>query len=284
MGDAVVLKRGGSPGSGVIHVWKEYNLNTSTKYVWDKWSLSSTTTYKWEKYNVESGMYETRTAESGATRTFYWGDKITAFPKSYFYMANDSSRGYGYRSPNGSYNEDSKQFPTISGVGSSVSGYFWYDAAVTSASYRFYTKLYELSTVAEAPMASDSQSASVNYIARWTVNYGDNKGSTSYGQVTASYSWAYPSNGVSGSYWYESVGSSTSISKGSTKYDDVSSTSSTAYPNGGASGSYWYDNRSSSISYSQGSYVDEIFAVDSAKYPQNGRSGSYWYVYDGEAN
>lgn len=58
----------------------------------------------------------------------------------------------------------------------------------------------------------------------------------------------------------------------------VTSTSSTAYPTNGASGSYWYDTRTSATSYSQGSYIEEVIAEDGT-YPTNGRaSDGYWYV------
>lgn len=109
-----------------------------------------------------------------------------------------------------------------------------------------------------------------------------NKGSY-IGTVSSTSSSAYPTNGKSGSYWYDTRTSSTSYSRGS-YIGKVSSSSSTTYPTDGKSGSYWYDTRTSSTSYSRGSYIGEVTAEDGT-YPANGRaSDGYWYVRRGLAN
>ena len=90
----------------------------------------------------------------------------------------------------------------------------------------------------------------------------------------------YVTNTRSGSRYlctFYKIASKGTTTKG-THRGTVTSTSSAAYPTNGQSGSYWYDTRTSSTSYSQGSYIGEVIAEDGT-YPTNGRaSDGYWYV------
>lgn len=96
------------------------------------------------------------------------------------------------------------------------------------------------------------------------------------GDVTSTSSTAYPTNGRSGSYWYDTRTSDRV--KGSYR-GDVTSTSSSAYPTNGLSGSYWYDTRTSE--YIKGSYIDIVEAEEGAL-PNGGRhTDGYWYVLKG---
>ena len=99
------------------------------------------------------------------------------------------------------------------------------------------------------------------------------------GTVTSTSSSSYPTNGVSGNYWYVYSGTTTQYSQGSTSYGQVSSTNRSAYPDNSYSGSYWYVYSTSSTSYSQGSYIDQVSSTSRTAYPDNSYSGSYWYVY-----
>lgn len=81
---------------------------------------------------------------------------------------------------------------------------------------------------------------------------------------------------------YESYQTSRQI-KGSYR-GDVTSASSSAYPTNGLSGSYWYDTRTSSTSYSQGSYIGEVTAEETAFTDNARHSDGFWYMKDRPAN
>lgn len=70
-------------------------------------------------------------------------------------------------------------------------------------------------------------------------------------------------------------------SKGS-YIEQVSSVNSTEYPTNGQSGSYWYDTRTSS--YSRGDYIGEVTAEDGTYPVDGRASDGYWYVRQGLAN
>lgn len=57
---------------------------------------------------------------------------------------------------------------------------------------------------------------------------------------------------------------------------EVTSTSSGAYPSNGVSGSYYY--RSTGSVQSQGSFIDTVISDNPSQYPNNGVYGGYWYV------
>lgn len=279
MGDAVVLKRGGSPGSGVIHVWKEYNVNTSTKYVWDKWSLNSTTTYKWEKWDTvrsqEKILCYSSYTEDG---TGYHGVSIgTTLYKAMMY---DGSTFTGLdpvpaTGPFGQTYLYHFQTTTVGGQTYENAPMCDLDIVNNGAITDGFIYFRDLSIYASTQLSSAFRPFNM------TSNI-PAKGTTSYGQVTSTNSSAYPSNGVSGSYWYVSAGSDTSYSKGSTSYGQVESTSSTAYPNpGNHTDGYWYENRQEVPVYSMGTFKQNVYSTNPNMYPQNGRLGDYWYVYDG---
>lgn len=290
MGDAVVLKRGGSPGSGVIHVWKEYNLNTSTKYVWDKWSLNSTTTYKWEKYDVASSQIEEYTNTEGSFTVYnasmrgllgWVSDKSnTALTKT-----SDNKwcmdHPYGHRTDVNVGSTVPTKPTVINGYHVKDDGTGWMD---TRGGKWYNTQL--LKMYAGYVVYHDDEGMNYDmvfkYFGYYTISTEYSKGDTSYGQVTSTSSSSYPSNGQSGSYWYVSAGSDTSYSKGSTSYGQVESTSSTAYPNpGNHTDGYWYENRQEVPVYSMGTFKQNVYSTNPNMYPQNGRLGDYWYVYDG---
>lgn len=94
--------------------------------------------------------------------------------------------------------------------------------------------------------------------------------------VTSTSSTTYPTNGKSGSYWYDTR---TSSRLKSTYRGTVKSTNSTAYPTNGQSGTYWYDTRTSK--YIKGSYID-IVEAEEGTLPNGGRhTDGYWYVLKG---
>lgn len=96
------------------------------------------------------------------------------------------------------------------------------------------------------------------------------------GTVKSTSSTAYPTNGKSGSYWYDTR---TSSRVKSTYRGTVKSTNSTAYPTNGSQGTYWYDTRTSE--YIKGSYIDIVEAKEGTL-PNGGRhTDGYWYVLKG---
>ena len=63
----------------------------------------------------------------------------------------------------------------------------------------------------------------------------------------------------------------------------VTSTSRNTYPTNGISGSYWYVYDRQDTSYSQGSYIQDVENDNPNAYPDNGRhSDGYWYVKQSE--
>lgn len=58
--------------------------------------------------------------------------------------------------------------------------------------------------------------------------------------------------------------------------DAVTGTTSNQYPSNGVSGSYWYVSNGST--QSQGSFIDIVTSDNENAYPDNGISGNYWYV------
>ncbi len=68
-------------------------------------------------------------------------------------------------------------------------------------------------------------------------------------------------------------------SQGSTSYGTVTSTSSNAYPSNGISGSYWYVSAgSTSQTLNEPGTLNGTIVADYGTYPENGKSGNYWYV------
>lgn len=304
MSEALLLSR---PQKQAIHIWKKYNVVSTTTYTWNVYNAVTTTTYKWNKYNAVS------------TTTYTWR-KYNYTPGGYKYSLYRESYKSGFLAWNCTLYSSITCDPssgTIRGSGSTMTltyqngkqaiGKYWIPnsqahqadtepwrnaqgncvcTCTVWSSKRSYVEgsigsyIGTVSSTNSSAYPDDGSSGSYWYESNGSSTSWS-KGSTSYGEVTSTSSSAYPSNGASGSYWYESAGSTTSTSKGSTKYSDVSSTNSSAYPNGGASGSYWYDNRTSSVSYSMGSYVGDEVSLDRNAYPADGMSGSYWYVYQG---
>lgn len=292
MGEALISGAGGGAGSK-IYRWKRYNVNSTLNYRWNRWNLVTTTTYKWNKYSATANGYEetvtpyvttvTGTTDSGGSTYDCYIPAVSV--KGKYSM---SSSGWYYSGKSGLRYEREGWFclnyhGSQKEVGYDCSNYCYMHSVGL-------LQLDKIVSIKEPTYDNNNH----NYNRNGSVTFSTKnkygvaikyiKGSELLDTVTSTSSSAYPSNGASGSYWYESAGSTTSYSKGSTSQGYVYSTNSSAYPNGGYSGSYWYDNRYSWWSYSCGSYIDEVYAIDPNKYPQNAQSGSYWYIYSGEAN
>lgn len=276
--DAILLRK----KSAVIHYWEKYEVNSVTTYTWNRWNLVSTTTYRWNKWSTESEPTTSISYSSGTVSLVMissgWVGTANAYSNPVPVEFNNRLC-FRCSKPTGPHIGSNPTFPVA------LSGWYYSNNQLSSNS-SYYWVLNDLKRLKDIIDSSydmaDNGSWIATYDALLTAVNGYKKGTTSYGQVTSTSSSAYPSNGVSGSYWYESAGSSTSYSKGSTQYSDVTSTNPNAYPNGSYSGSYWYDNRTSNTTHSMGSYIEDIFSTDPNKYPANGISGSFWYVYQGQ--
>lgn len=259
MGEAMISGAAGGSGSK-IYRWKRYGVNETTVYTWNRWNAVTTTTYKWNKWSTKT-EYEV-----------VYGDSVTRTLSSF---GNWTYTSYQITS-DGSIRLNGNIYEADSGAVGRYTMLSYIDHAE-------YIKLTERDTSIDGKHTA-------NGITEYFYGYKGLlmsteqvlvKGTTSYGQVTSTNPSAYPSNGVSGSYWYASAGSSTSYSKGSTYYGQVESTSSSEYPNGSYSGGYWYENRQEVPVYSMGTFKQNVYSTNPNMYPQNGRLGEYWYVYDG---
>lgn len=284
MAEAILL-RNLPDGLGEVYVWKKYEVVENVSYKWNRWNVVETVTYKWEKWNTaieEKQLAYYQGIDPGdGTESVPYGNAI------YMY----STYGSTYKISDSYYISGSEFRLEGSIKDILVSQSLVSDRNFYCIAYKEYDGTE--TTVYVAPNAtsgrrifrmpngnSGSHHGKTSWIHYSGYLYGlaDAKGSTSYGQVTSTNSAAYPSNGISGSYWYVSAGSSTSYSKGSTLYSSVSSTSSSAYPNPGHQDGYWYENRQQVITYSMGSYIEDVFSTNPQRYPTNGMDGAYWYV------
>lgn len=248
-----ILLRNLPEGVGEVHVWKKYSLQENVSYTWNRWSVVETVTYKWNKWNVD------KAAVSQGSSTFRVSVPNEGSSSAYMYR--------GWSIQNGSF---------VGSNGTTV--YFYQNSSGTDITGMHSISGSTLKTITGSPSMYDDYPYYYWVYPCSVYGIGNVKGSTSYGQVTSTNSSAYPSNDISGSYWYESAGSDTTYSKGSISYPDVSSTSDSAYPNPGHQDGYWYENRQEVITYSMGSYIEDVFSTNPKRYPENGIDGSYWYV------
>lgn len=293
------------------YYWNRYNAVETITYKWNKWS--SNVTYQWNKYNAVTGTVAVR--YSTFTHLTYFFSSSIRYGTSWTY--NESTEEFTVsgdvitgdkainnasilegrvKASDGHTIERIGSFKEYTNNGSSAnySSSTPYCVAKYAPSHFYYstdlpTNVYKRGEQSYGTVTS-SNSNTYPYGGRHTDNYWYeynstlySKGSTSYGQVASTAPSAYPSNDVSGSYWYESAGSTSSWSKGSTSYPQLSSTSVSAYPNDGRQDSYWYVYDRVEIIYSQGEYDADRLSTDRDRFPDNGYQGGYWYVFDGEA-
>lgn len=267
--DAVLMKRGRS-GSSLIHVWKQYEIKTTTTYKWNKWSVDTQTRYQWKKYTVKS-LKQFR-------------GLVAVVSPSYALWAADS------------YTEDTEK------------GYFILNnptliTAAAGAPYKWMCMGNFKSDIAYTPPGADmfggKQGRSIQYINGFTANsstvYTPTVDSTRdaynymyeagdlIGTVTSTSQTRYGTGIQSYSDWnyYIPDGSVEVDIKGSTSYGEVTSTSSSTYPSNGAQGGYWYVSAGSETIQSQGSFKQNVYSTNPNLYPQNGISNGFWYVYSG---
>ena len=226
--EATITCDGGASGSISNNVLTFTSIDSNqtcsvniTKSEWNKYNLKTQTTYSWEKYSAErdgayavsygiGGSFLAETDEEYDGFRYDYDSPETALSmtkRNKFY--NDGTNRYIYQFKSGE----------------------WFMRGNNS------TFAYEL---------TGSTSSNGKYLVTYsrTASIVDNnnyyKGSTSYGTVTSTNRYSYPTNGRSGSYWYVSAGST------SQTLDEPGTLSGTVvadygtYPENGKSGNYWY--------------------------------------------
>ena len=206
-----------------------------TKSEWNVYNLKTQTTYSWNKYNTN------------ANESISWGS----------WIAMDGTNGImGPGKYNRGGDEDTfatdangrmtlKRGTTFSdfhsvGQNAGISFAFFYCYTYTGipSGYRYSFFIFQ-SCDTDGRMAGIISGSGKSYKSgRIIKNY--SQGSTSYGTVTSTSRNAYPSNGISGSYWYVSAGStSQTLNEPGTLNGTIVADYGT-YPENGKSGSYWY--------------------------------------------
>ena len=306
--DCIIARRG-SRKTVSYYVWNRYNRVSTTRYRWNRYNVNSTTTYRWNRYNVNSTTtyYWDRYNVVSTTR-YTWNryDTTAYYEIGYFepetnylivlYNKNSSINAYKF--------EDITINTSVGIVGSNPINIKLSEVDTFNTYIVDRNKLVDpeygnknlywihLSTTSKLLLklraffwdAGDPYRIGVaNYGATpyWTCPRVPEYSQGAFKDtVNSTSSSTYPTDGVSGEYWYVYDGSNTTYSQGSTSYSQVSSTSSSAYPNDGYSGEYWYVYDRQQTSYSQGSANGSVSSTNRSAYPDNNYSGNYWYVYD----
>ena len=238
--------------------WSKYSLKEQTNYNWNKYNVNISVTYNWTKYNAVVTQPTYRESESSVSGFCVTYTSIVQCTSTTPVLINGRYQYTGGRGFYGLSTQNNVWGAPLNSEGTAAEGSYIYFGKWNSYNHCFFpSKKKEVTTI---PGSSY-------------------KGTTNYGTVSSTSSSAYPSNGISGSYWYISNGSTTSYSKGSTNYGLISSASSDSYPSNGKSGSYWYVYNGTSTSFldEKNSLIENVVA-EYGTYPTDGRSGEYWYV------
>lgn len=248
--------------------WAKYSSvyhPSVTTYYWNKYNVKSTSGYAWDRYNVTY-------SETSSSTIGHHGSDPTSPNMRWF---------------NGGWSSFKIENLKYVGTGTSGGGFAERDQVYPNGPIRYCIKNYG------SPNGSDLGTSVLITITESHGNYAGYayisgteksrtlKKSSSFTQVTSTSSTAYPTNTISGSYYYTNQRTTTLYSKGTTHYGEVSSTSRSAYPNNAQSGSYWYvyaRSTTSSAYYTQGSFIEEVKSIREDEYPENGRGpDGYWY-------
>ena len=291
-------------------VWKKYNTITTTTYYWNRYNVGTITRRTWERYSIDTQYAWDRKQKLGYG--YYLADSVDGltlrYPDRLYYGINLK---YYKDSDDNSSNSavfeekivDDNWTNDLSSLSQKLTGNFYCSPRVYKISeitgihagsapridmngYRCFvdkdTIVYDdtdiISVISSDPDAYPNGGELNGY-------YYDNRREekikgTLIDTVTSTVNNQYPTDGISGDYWYVLDESKTETEnvQGTIQYSDSSSTNRNRYPNNGQSGNYWYVYDRSSVSYSRGSYISDVEA-DPGTYPENGRhSDGYWYV------
>ena len=226
--EATITCDGGASGSISNNVLTFTSIDSNqtcsvniTKSEWNKYNLKTQTTYSWEKYSAERDGAYAVSYGSGGSFLAETDEEYDGF--RYDYDSPETALSMTKR--NKFYNDGTNRY-----IYQFKSGE-WFMRGNNS------TFAYEL---------TGSTSSNGKYLVTYsrTASIVDNnnyyKGSTSYGTVTSTNRYSYPTNGRSGSYWYVSSGStSQTLDEPGTLNGTIVADYGT-YPENGKSGNYWY--------------------------------------------
>lgn len=231
-------------------VWKKYNAVENHTYHWNRFIRVTKTTYKWNRYSITWGTesYTTRDEVYIGSNSVY-GDRV-----SYPYPVVDGLFDVGSDDLSSNITNGVERIANASRTICCTrtnyrDGYFRLSGGRVSVYHETMTVYTPVETQGEL-----------------------------IDTITASSPDAYPTNGVSGNYWYVAAGSDVTYSKG-TAVGEVTSSNRGAYPDNNYSGNYWYVFARDEITYTRGSYIQDIENDNPNAYPENGRhTDGYWYV------
>ena len=270
--------------------WNRFNVVTTVTYKWNKFNCTSKKEYAWRRYSISETSGETNVGSVSASEgdIFYFASSVRESGGQYTLSSPHDmeivhSRPVGYEaqhydigdypyfmkgSSSGSYYYTVKTPEDIPIHYGHWNNYAWYDN---------WTSVY-----AKVKKGENAVEEIGTYPQMIQVGNTQTQGSL-LGTVYSTSSSAYPSDGISGSYWYVrySSGDRTTYSKGSAA-GSVTSTNKSAYPsNGRHSDGYWYVSNGSTTSYSKGAANGSVTSEESDTYPSDGKSGNYWYTANG---
>lgn len=189
---------------------------TAETYKWNRYNI--TTKYKWNRYTIETYKSGSVSYGGGGSRVIQWNGTVWFFDRVPDFENGrwDITHGSG----------------TWNGVGAGD----WVSIGTISSGSG--GTLYLASQKVERKWVNGEYISTLYYsqTANLITTDSNTRGSL-IGGVTSTSSSAYPSNGISGSYWYVSNGSEQT--KGSLN-GTVESDNPNAYPADGISGNYWY--------------------------------------------
>ena len=235
---------------GYIGVDGVAKLFFSGATVWKKYNAIATVIYSWNQYEIS--YKAVRTAERNGHHTVYKTYSLSPGRSQYYIVA-----GSGYNIHDG-------KFYTSGGTVYTDQGYMGGSTVASTDNFeRNYKYAYGSAT-------GGNSGTNVLYEIDDDSHWGWGlMGHASPDEETEYWvEWS-----ISGTTGYYTLSKSTGTLLGS-----VTSTSSNAYPSNGISGNYWYKSTGNTTEYSQGSYISDVEA-DPGTYPENGRhTDGYWYV------
>ena len=207
----------------ISYIWNKYSVNTSSDTKWVQ--VSSSISSNLGRFSVGNSFTDDSTHEVNYCYKSYNFSNTSGLNfinknglvLSYFLSGQESLSTYPYFAPYTDIDNRDDPYPNI--------------------------KNYNLHSIIKATEISQyTSSGDTHYVLKGSIvdlaekqtTYTYSKGSTSYGTVSSTSKYTYPTNGKSGNYWYVY---STSA-KGS--YIKTISAKKGTYPTNGISGNYWY--------------------------------------------
>ena len=271
----------------ILYTWNKYNSVENRTYKWNRFNVITTKKYCWKKYNVNQSSGETIIGRISVNI----GDKV--------YCASGVRGSDGDYSLSGASNftiresgptnaerehYDIADYPYVMINGTSGASYYTVkcppDVPITFGHWHNYSWWDDWTTVyAKLGKGEDLMEEIGTYPTMIEVGEKTTQGSL-VGNVYSTSSSAYPTDGISGNYWYVrySAGDTTEYSKG-TANGSVTSSNSSAYPSNGKSGNYWYVSNGYTSSWSKGTLIGPVTTTQIDAYPDDGRhTDAFWYV------